>query len=73
MSKVQAERAPGDGFHGEFDRFLRDSPFEFDCTAAGAVQKTRYVGQTVVSSGTTIVQTQIHEIAPSIAARTNEP
>ncbi len=72
MSRVQPELARGDGFDGEFDRFLRDSPFEFDCTA-GAVQKMRYVGQTVVSSGTTIVQTRIHEIVSSIPAKTNEP
>ena len=71
MSRVHAERAPGDGFHGEFDHFLRDSPFEFDCTA-GAVQKTRCVGQTVVSSDTTIVQPLVHDIASSVAAKTNE-
>ena len=72
MSRVQPERAPGDGFYGEFDRFLRDSPFEFDCTA-GAGQKTRYVGQTIVSSGTTIVQTRTHEIVPSFAAKSEGP
>lgn len=72
MSKVQAERVPGGGFHGEFDRFLRDSPFEFDCTA-GTGQKTRSVGQTVVSSDTTIVQTKVDEIASGVPAKTNEP
>lgn len=71
MSKVHVKEAPGDRFRGEFDRFYRDSPFEFDCTAE-PVQKTRRSGHTVVSSKVIVVETRIRDVTSSLTATTNK-
>ena len=71
MSKMHVEEAPGDRFRGEFDRYYRDSPFEFDSTAE-PVQKTRRSGHTVVSSEVIIVETRIRDVTSWLRATTNE-
>lgn len=66
MARAQVEQAPVHGLRTEFDRFRRDSPFEFDRTAE-PVPQTRYVGLTVVASETTIVRTGVHDTTSRIS------
>ena len=72
MARAQVERTPVHGLRTEFDRFCRDSPFEFDRTAEPFPQ-TRHVGLTVVASETTIVRTSMDDTTSRISGERNEP